>query len=62
MTKTFNRSLAFAAASICLLATSPAQAASPSKAELEQLKQQVQLLMQQNQQLNQRITEIENMV
>lgn len=62
MTKTFNRSLALAAASMCLLATSPALAASPSKTELEQLKQQVQVLMQQNQQLNQRITDMEKNV
>lgn len=59
MKKTLNRSLVLAAASMGLLATSPVQAASPSKTELEQLKQQVQMLMQQNQQLNQRITDME---
>lgn len=60
MTKTLNRSLALAATTACLLAnTIPALAASPAKTELEQLKQQVQALMQQNQQLNQRITDME---
>lgn len=60
MTKTLNRVLALAAASVWLLApTPPAQAASATNAELAQLKQQVQLLMQQNQQLNQRITDME---
>lgn len=60
MIKTFNRNLVLAAASACILTCSgQAQAASPSKSEIEQLKQQVQMLMQQNQQLNQRITEME---
>ena len=60
MTKKLNRTLALAAAGIlCLLHTLPAEAATPTKAEIDQLKQQVQQLMQQNQQLNQRIGEME---
>ncbi|MDD2467029.1 MAG: LbtU family siderophore porin [Desulfobulbus sp.] len=63
MIKAFNRTLVLAAASACLLATTiPAQAASPSKSELEQMKMQVQMLIQQNQQLSQRITEMEKNV
>jgi hypothetical protein len=63
MTKRLQRSLALAAAgTFCLLQTLPAQAATPSKNEIEQLKQQVQQLMQQNQQLNKRIGEMEKNV
>lgn len=63
MIKRFNRTLVVAAASACLLAAAiPARAASPSKSELEQLKMQVQMLMQQNQQLSQRITQMEKNV
>lgn len=63
MIKRFNRTLTLAAiGSLCLLAPSLSQAASPSKSEIEQLKQQVQQLMQQNQQLSQRLTEMEKSV
>ncbi|MGE4559643.1 MAG: LbtU family siderophore porin [Desulfobulbus sp.] len=63
MTKTLNRTLVLAAASASLLmSNAPAQAASPSKSEIEQLKAQVQMLMQQNQQLNQRLSEMEKNV
>ena len=61
MIKLLNRPLVLAAASACLLfGTETTQAASSTKAELEELKAQVQLLMQQNRQLNQRITQMEN--
>ena len=60
MIKTLNRTLAMATlGSLCLLSPALLHAATPSKGEIEQLKQQVQQLMQQNQQLNQRLTEME---
>ena len=59
MTKKLHRRLALTTAGmLCLLNTLPAQAA-PAKSEIEQLKQQVHMLMQQNQQLNQRLTDME---
>jgi hypothetical protein len=62
VTKKWNRTLGLAAAGagiLCLLNSQPALAdASPS--EMEQLKQQVELLLQQNQQLSQRLSEMEN--
>ena len=62
MTKRLNRSLALTAAGmLCLLNAQHGQAA-PANTEIEQLKQQVQLLMQQNQQLNQRLNEMEKNV
>lgn len=62
MTKRLNRTLALTAAGMfCLLNAQHGQAA-PANTEIEQLKQQVQLLMQQNQQLNQRLNEMEKNV
>jgi len=63
MIKTFNRNLVLAAASACLLAgAGTAQAASPSQAEIDELKAQVRQLMQQNRELNQRIGDMEKNV
>ena len=60
MTKRLNRSPALPRRALCLLNAQHGQAA-PANTEIEQLKQQVQLLMQ-NQQLNQRLNEMEKNV
>jgi hypothetical protein len=63
MIKTVNRTLTMATiGSLCLLSPALLHAATPSKGEIDQLKQQVQQLMLQNQQLNQRLTEMEKSV
>lgn len=63
MTKKFKRNLALAAVgALFVLPASASQAASPTKNEIDQLKQQVQQLMQQNQQLNQRLSAMEKNV
>ena len=62
MKKTINTSLTLMAAGMLCLASTPAAEAAATSDELEQLKQQVQLLTQQNQQLNQRLTEMETTV
>lgn len=59
MKKTINRTLTLMAAGMLYLASTPAAEAAAASGELEQLKQQVHLLTQQNQQLNQRLTEME---
>jgi len=61
MNKRFNKALVLAAASTWLLVQSgPALAGGPStQSEIDELKAQVQMLMEQNQQLNARLSEME---
>ena len=61
MKKSFNRSLALAAASTWLLVQgSTALAGGPgAQSDIDELKAQVQMLMEQNQQLNARLSEME---
>lgn len=61
MIKILNRTLVLAAASTCLMAgAGTVHAATASTAEIQELKAQMQILLQQNQQLNARINAMES--
>ena len=62
MTKKMKKTVTFMAAGMLSLANTPTLQAAPANSEIELLKQQVRELTQQNQQLNQRLTEMEAVV
>lgn len=62
MTKKMKKTVTLMAAGMLSLANTPTLQAAPANSEIELLKQQVRELTQQNQQLNQRLTEMEAIV